>query len=198
MNSDVLAPGFADPVFDSQRRFRALLHAMAHPGSVVTLPRQTEAPAPLAPATAALCLTLVDFETPLWLDDAVAAEGAASDYLRFHCGCPPAQEPASARFAVIGAPDLMPSLTAFDPGVDEYPDRSATLILQVAELAEGRGRHLTGPGIEREARLQVDGLPDGFWREWRDNNALYPLGVDVVFAAETRIAALPRSTRVEE
>ena len=41
------------------------------------------APAPLDPATAAVLLTLVDNETPLWLDPAVAA---ARDWLAFHCG----------------------------------------------------------------------------------------------------------------
>ena len=60
--------GLADPVFDSQKIFRAVLDATSHPGRVVSVPLPVEPPAPLRPATASLCLALVDLDTPLWLD----------------------------------------------------------------------------------------------------------------------------------
>src|SRR3546814_8636166 len=61
-------PGLADPVHDSQRLFRGLLTALAHPGRAVTLSGAPEGPLPLDPATTAAALTLLDGETPLWLD----------------------------------------------------------------------------------------------------------------------------------
>lgn len=189
-----LPPGFADPVVDAQRAFRAVLDAMAHPGRVVTL-TALSAPAPLEAAAAAVCLALLDYDTPLWLDPAAATAEVVA-FLRFHCGAPLVEAPAAARFAVIADAARQPSLEAFDPGGDERPDLSATLLLQVAGLAAGRGARLTGPGIEGEARLEVSGAPD-LWPALRANAARFPRGVDVVLCSGARLAALPRTTRVE-
>jgi alpha-D-ribose 1-methylphosphonate 5-triphosphate synthase subunit PhnH len=192
---DPLAPGFAEPVLDSQRTFRAVLEAMARPGTVCTLDRLPAAPAPLGSAAAAVCLALVDLDTPLWLDPAAAG---ASAYLRFHCGCPVVGAPGAAAFALIAGTDRLPPLDRFAAGSQEYPDRSATLVLQVAGLVQGEGRRLTGPGIDGEARLRVDGLDDAFWPAWAENRARFPLGFDAVLAAGDRLAALPRTVRIDD
>jgi alpha-D-ribose 1-methylphosphonate 5-triphosphate synthase subunit PhnH len=189
-----MRPGLADPVRDSQAVFRALLDAMAHPGRIVDVPGPCPVPARIDPAAAAVALSLVDFETPLWLD---TDDAELLAYLRFHCGCPIVAEPGEARFAIVTGAGAMPRLAAFDAGSDLFPDHSATLILQVPALAAGRGRRLAGPGIAGEARLDVTGLPASFWPDWADNHASFPRGVDVVLSAGTVIAALPRTTRVE-
>lgn len=189
-----MAPGFTNPVFDSQRMFRHLLEAMSYPGRIVAVGALASAPAPLSPAAAAACLSLVDYETPVWLD---AATQPARDWLRFHCGCPVIADPAKARFAVAAdAASLLP-LSAFDPGTDEYPDRSTTLIVEVAGLGSDGGLHLTGPGIRDETRLTVDGLPARVWDQWRENRVLFPGGVDLILTCGDRLAALPRTVKVE-
>ncbi|WP_374444334.1 phosphonate C-P lyase system protein PhnH [Stella sp.] len=192
------APGFADPVADSQRTFRALLDAIARPGTVARVGAAVAAPAPLSPAAAASLLTLVDFETPLWLDPAARAP-EVDTWLRFHCGAPLVPDAAQARFALVAGPAtaLLP-LDRFPAGDDAYPDRSATLIVLVADLRPGSGWRLTGPGIEDEARLAVDGLPAGFAAAWAANRALFPRGIDLFLAAGDRVAALPRTVRIEE
>jgi alpha-D-ribose 1-methylphosphonate 5-triphosphate synthase subunit PhnH len=195
--ASALAPGFADPVHDAQRVFRAVLDAMAHPGRIATLPIDLEAPAPLSPGAAAVCLALLDFETRLWLQPE-AASPAVLDYLRFHCGCPAARHTLEAQFALIADARTMPPLPAFSAGEPEYPDRAATLIVQVERLTDTGGARLRGPGIAAgPARLQVTGLPADFWVQRIDAQADYPLGVDILFVAGWRLAALPRSTRVE-
>lgn len=191
-----MLPGFADPVLDSQRAFRALLDAMDHPGRVVDVPGSETAPDPLHPATAAVCLTLADFETPLWLD-ARASTLETLAYLRFHCGCRLVDAPGQARFGLISEPGSMPRLSAFELGSDEFPERSTTLLVQVEGLTAGRGRRLTGPGIRIETRLEARGLPDAFWQDLRHNHALFPRGVDALLTAGRQLAALPRTTAVE-
>ena len=190
-----ISPGFADPAIDSQRVFRAMLEAMARPGTIVDVPAAVEAPAPLDAATAALLLMLVDHDTPVWFDPA-AGSAAALAWVRFHCGSPVAAAPEGAAFAVIADPVAMPPLGAFHAGSDEYPDRSATLIVQVPSLAAGAPWRLEGPGIRDHAVLAVAGIPPVFTDWVRANHDLFPRGVDLVFASGTRIAALPRSTRL--
>ena len=190
-----LLPGFSNPVLDSQRIFRAVLGAMTHPGRIFRLHTGLDVPSPLYPATGAVALVLLDYETPLWTDLPFDSEGVA--WLRFHCGCPQVEEAAAGRFALItGDPNRMP-LGRFYPGTDEAPGDSCTLIIQVGRLAFGTGRKLTGPGIEKEHSLEVEGLPEEFWTGWRANHSQYPLGVDVILTAGEELAALPRTTRVE-
>ncbi len=188
--------GFAAPVLDSQRVFRRVLEAMAHPGRVVVIDAAADAPAPLAPASAAVCLALLDFETPLWLD-AAARSAEAVEWLRFHCGVPVVDAPGAAHFALVAAPASMPALESFDAGTDEMPHRSATLVLQVEALTPGAGPRLAGPGIATTARLDVTGPPGDFWDLVRANAARFPRGVDFVLTTGTRLAALPRTVRVE-
>lgn len=187
--------GLADPVLDAQGIFRSVLDALAHPGRVVTLRSAVEPPGPLEPATAAICLTLLDFETPLWLDPA-ARSPEVLDYLRFHCGVPICEAPGDAAFAVLTDSLLLPPLGSFQAGSDEYPDRSTTVIIQAGGITEGIGRRLTGPGIDGEARLTLEGVSGRIWAMLRENHTLFPRGVDVLFTHGARLVGLPRSTRV--
>ena len=91
----------------------------------------------------------------------------------------------------------MPALDRFDPGTDECPDRSATVIVQARTLAAGAGRRLTGPGIVSDVLLDADGLPARFWDGLRANHERFPRGVDVLLTAGASLVALPRTTRVE-
>ncbi|HKZ04001.1 MAG TPA: phosphonate C-P lyase system protein PhnH [Methylomirabilota bacterium] len=190
-----LRAGLVDPVLDAQRVFRGVLDAMAHPGRVVALAGTPQPPAPLGPGAAAICLTLLDYETPLWVAPA-ARVAEVLDYLRFHCGAPIVGDPADAAFAVVPAGEL-PPLEAFAQGSDAYPDRSATLIVEVAGLAGGTGRRLRGPGIDGERRLHVRGAPERLWSMLVENHARFPRGVDLLLVAGAAVVALPRTTLVE-
>jgi alpha-D-ribose 1-methylphosphonate 5-triphosphate synthase subunit PhnH len=100
-------------------------------------------------------------------------------------------------FALVIEPLALPPLSAFNIGTDEFPDRSATLILEVAALQEGFGARLSGPGI-RDRHLRVGGLPEQFWTERVELQELFPRGLDVVLTCGDRLAALPRTTRRED
>jgi alpha-D-ribose 1-methylphosphonate 5-triphosphate synthase subunit PhnH len=192
MSSSIALPGFADPVGEAQATFRAVLDAMARPGRLHQAGERLIAPSPLANATAAVLLTLIDNETPLWLDDAAAE---ARDWLAFHCGAEIADAPGNAAFALALS---LPDLTAFAPGSHEAPESSATLILQIAELGTGTRYRLAGPGLREPALLAARGLPAEFVEVWQQNHGLYPRGVDIVLCAGTTLTALPRSVSIEE
>jgi len=192
-----MLPGFADPTLDSQRIFRSVLEALSRPGRIVDVPAAMQPPAPLHPATAAVCLTLLDFDTPLWLDDA-AARPAVVEWLKFHCSMPLVTEPETAHFALVADGERMPALGVFDAGTAEHPERSATVIVQVRALIGGTGRSLRGPGIADQVHLDVTGVPGPFWTWVSDNHALFPRGVDLIMSAGQVIASLPRATRVED
>ena len=182
-------PGFADPVGCAQASFRAVLDAMAEPGRIVAVGRSLDPPAPLDPATAAILLTLVDGETPLWLDPAAAA---AQDWITFHCGAPAASPEAAAFALALGLPDL----AAFAAGTHEEPERGATLIVQLPALGHGRPWQLRGPGLKSTATLHATGLPEDFAAQWAANAARYPRGIDLVLCAGASVAALPRTVAV--
>jgi alpha-D-ribose 1-methylphosphonate 5-triphosphate synthase subunit PhnH len=184
-------PGFADPVLDSQACFRAVLDAMARPGTRRAAGVGLTPPPPLQKAAAAVLLTLVDAETPLHVAPNFAP---AQDWIGFHCGAVAAASPGAAAFILA---DTLPDLAALPAGSDEQPDTSATLILQVSALGSGRQLRLSGPGLQVPATLEVTGLPDNFAALWAANHALYPRGIDILLCSGTTLAALPRSVRVE-
>ncbi|MDP3547454.1 MAG: phosphonate C-P lyase system protein PhnH, partial [Phreatobacter sp.] len=132
-----IALAFADPVHDAQQTFRAVMNAMARPGTIHAVPGLAAAPAPLLPVAAAVAVALADYETPLWLDASLAAAPDVASYLTFHTGARIVAAPAQAAFALIADPAALPDSVDFALGTDVYPDRSTTLILQVQSLATG-------------------------------------------------------------
>lgn len=198
MTTDTLiGPGFSDPVFQSQGAFRALLAALAEPGTRQRITGAIVPPEGLHAATATALLTLADYETPIWLPAALR-DGAAGAWLRFHCGAALVSEPGRAAFAVIDGGSPQPALSAFDAGSDQFPDRSTTLIVQCSALEGGEAVTLTGPGIATSRVIAPVGLRSGFWTEVAANNAAYPLGVDLLLSHGDAVLGLPRSTRIGE
>jgi alpha-D-ribose 1-methylphosphonate 5-triphosphate synthase subunit PhnH len=192
----MMLPAFSQPVFDSQRTFRELLQAMARPAVPRALPVLPPAPAPVSPEAMAILLTLCDATTSVWLqqpDDDVIR------HLRFHAGIKLVDKPQEADFALITDPVSMPPLDVFARGDLRYPDRSASVIIQVAALSpspahNGRSR-FEGPGIRSTEALAIDGLPTHFWQQRAALAAQLPLGIDLYFVAAQQVVGLPRTTR---
>ncbi|RUU01599.1 phosphonate C-P lyase system protein PhnH [Mesorhizobium sp. USDA-HM6] len=189
--------GFADPVFNAQAVFRAIMDAMARPGTVQTLPPLAHPPAPLSATGGAVALSLCDNDTPIWLDPRLQAEASVKAWLGFHTGAPLANTPADSHFALIANPAEMAALDSFSQGTQEYPDRSTTLILLVDDLASGTPLLLEGPGIEKAAMIAPTSMPRHFVEQWKQNNQRFPRGVDIILAAPGSLACLPRTTRIK-
>ena len=193
---DVIDGGFAAPVFNAQTVFRAVMDAMARPGTVQQVAGLAQPPAPLAATAGAVALTLCDHDSPLWLDAGLQVS-AAKSWLAFHTGAPLAATPADAHFALVANPASLISLENFAQGTQEYPDRSTTLILQVDSLTDGTPLHLEGPGIETTDSIAPTPLPRHFVEQWKQNGARFPRGVDVILAAPGAVACLPRTVRIK-
>ena len=188
--------GFADQARDSARAFRLMLDAMARPGRILVIEAALDAPAPLLTSAAAICLTLCDYDTPLWLDESLR-QNQVLDYLRFQTGAAIETDMNRASFLLCTPGSASEALATASRGTAEYPDASATLIVQVPSLATGDKLILIGPGIDGEADFRTLSLDERFWEAMEDNHQLFPLGVDVFFAAPAEIAGLPRSTHIK-
>jgi alpha-D-ribose 1-methylphosphonate 5-triphosphate synthase subunit PhnH len=195
MNLADVGRGFDDVALGSQAVFRQALTALSRPGEIVDVSTDAETPAGLHPAASALLLALLDQDTRLWLAPSLA-DGPAAAYLRFHTGCVLVERAADAAFALVGTPNELPPLAAFARGSEEYPERSATVIVQVSDLSGERGWTLTGPGIDGRATLGAAGLGASFIAEWDANRRAFPCGIDVFFTCGALLAGLPRTARI--
>lgn len=189
-----LAAGFADPVHDAQRSFTAVMRAMAEPGLPVPLASDLDPPAPLSREAAACALALLDYETPVFLDATLSAAPAVAAFLRFHTGAPVVDDPAAARFAFIADAAALPDFGAFAQGEPDYPDRSATLIVQVSDFGTG-AIVLEGPGIKGRRSFSAAPLPSDLPARLAANRALYPLGIDLILTAPGGVLGLPRTVK---
>lgn len=186
MDSTVLTGGFAQAAQDAAQAFRAIMQSTARPGSIHTITGATP-PAPLSQAAGTVVLTLCDQETPLHLAGAADC-GAVRDWITFHTSAPFVAAD-QAMFAVGTWADLQP-LDRFALGEAEYPDRSATLIVEMDQITP-QGATLRGPGIKDTASLSLPEVA-----AFQANRKLFPLGLDFIFTAGDQMAALPRSTEV--
>lgn len=195
IHASAYAGAFSEPVFQSQAVFRALMDAMARPGTITPLGASAMPPSPLGAGSGAIALTLCDDGTPVWLSPALAASSVPA-WLSFHTGAPLTEVKPEARFVFVEAGGIVPGFDQFALGTQEYPDRSATLVLEIGSLEGGSEFVATGPGIKDEAIIAPTGLPDIFLTLWTENRALFPRGVDLVLVAGTNILCLPRTTKL--
>jgi alpha-D-ribose 1-methylphosphonate 5-triphosphate synthase subunit PhnH len=192
-----LPAGFADKVLSAQSTFRAVMDAMARPGSIQRIAAAAGTPRSMMRGTAAIALTLFDHDTPVWLDGAMSATPDVAKWLKFHTSAPVITDSSVASFALVGDPKNLPPFDRFALGSNEYPDRSTTLILQVDSLTQGPAVKLRGPGIDGSATLGAAIAPDDLLGRLAANAALFPRGVDLMLVHDDAIVAVPRTTRLE-
>ncbi|ATF19545.1 phosphonate C-P lyase system protein PhnH [Phaeobacter gallaeciensis] len=178
--------GFTAPPIQSAKAFRAAMTAMARPGEIKDITGTTP-PEGLSVAAGCLLLTLCDPDTSLYLASDVDRP-AVRDWITFHTGAPFVR-PEQADFAIGGWSALTP-LDRYRIGTSEYPDRSATLIVELPSFNTPNAE-LRGPGIKASTEIW---LPD--IGPFQANSMLFPLGFDTYFTAGSRICALPRSSQI--
>ena len=121
-DTDFLSGGLTDPVIAGQSAFRAIMQAMAEPGTVQAI---TDCPTPpngSSRTMAAIATTLCDAATPIWLDPALAHNPQVVKWLALHTGAPVTADSGTAMFAFVSDTSSMPSLDRFAQGTDTYPN----------------------------------------------------------------------------
>lgn len=190
-----VADGFSSPPQDAQVAYRALLQAMSRPGLRVGVDGHSGLEN-VAPSAAATLLTLLDFDTVLYLDAGLST-GPLEGWIRFHTGCRITDQLGEADFALFKGVPTADQFREARQGDPKYPDQSATFIVQVPSLSGGQSVTLRGPGIDKEVQVAAEGLDDKFWEAWRNNAAQFPLGIDVMVCSGADMIGLPRSSRPE-
>ena len=186
MDSQSLEGGFSNAPQQSAQASRKIMNVMARPGIIEEL-SIAKPPAPLSAAAGTLLLTLCDAQTPVYLAGKYDCQ-PVRDWVTFHCNAP-IGDAQNCMFA-IGAWEELKPLDLYPLGNPEYPDRSATLIVEHDKLTN-EGYDLQGPGIKDKHQLS---LPET--EAFQKNALLFPQGLDFYFTCEDKIAALPRTTKV--
>lgn len=191
----MISKGFDSDIFDSQTVFRQVLCAMANPGTIMDIDVDISPPENLYPASGAILLTLLDFETPFWSD----IENASSQiqWLRFHTGAPYTRLKQNALFALYIDYDNLENPSLFNPGTINSPDLSTTLIVQTRGVDDTGRIKLTGPGIKNQTFLKIRGVKDSFIQKRSELYETNPLGVDMIFVCDKTFVAIPRTTKME-
>jgi alpha-D-ribose 1-methylphosphonate 5-triphosphate synthase subunit PhnH len=173
-----------DPVHDTRRTFDGLLEAMSRPGTVQSVPD---------PADHAVVATLVDHEVTVATDDDYLEDTLSGQGRLEHA--PPAKAD------VVHAPHQAGwDVRECKRGTLIEPSEGATVIYRVESLTadgdDGTSVTLSGPGVDGTRRLSMS-LPESELSALTTAQADYPRGIDAVFAAADRVAAVPRSVTME-
>ncbi len=188
---------FGEIALQSASDFRLIMEAMSRPGKVMNFDEIHESTGTMNAGSSMVAMTLCDHETPVWLDDELSTK-EVKEFVRFNCSSPITTDPGGIQFGFFSKPPSNEELERFPLGTPAYPDRSATLVIQIDGLSEGSGVVLGGPGIKTIHKLNANGLEKSFWNWWQQNNMRFPLGIDVILTTDTSIAALPRTVHVME
>jgi alpha-D-ribose 1-methylphosphonate 5-triphosphate synthase subunit PhnH len=194
----VLDGGFADPVMQSQTAFRAIMDALANPGTAQNLVTPHSTGGSIRAELVSVMLTLADHDTSIWVDDPLRGDADILDFINFHTGAPVVREPGRAVFAFATGAEHLPRLDQFNLGTQEYPDRSTTIVLAVPSLTGGATLITRGPGIKDHGHISPAGLPEDFVAQWVGNRELFPRGIDLLLVAPGQVMGLPRTTRIAE
>jgi alpha-D-ribose 1-methylphosphonate 5-triphosphate synthase subunit PhnH len=170
----------------AQRAFRAVLDALARPGTTASLPSVDGVPAALLPV-----LALADLDTPVcvlgdspggdWADALTTATSAPTGPL------------AAARLVAALRPLETGELAGVRAGDAAAPEDAALVSLAVPGLDGGPSLRLSGPGIPGTRTIAPRGLPADL-AATRAATA-FPAGADLLLVTpDGQVLGLPRST----
>ena len=188
-----------DIVFDAQQHFRLLLDSMSRPGKINTFP-------------------IVDILPPEGLNQASALTGFAllNPDVTYYIAGDNSEDIAG--YMLVNTSSQQEDISVADyiflpegyyaddiysarTGTPTYPEDSATLIASVRLISEQPHEGsvaitLKGPGVNGQAGVFVDGISSGLLDIIKEQNAEYPLGIDLIITdRDNHILCIPRSNK---
>jgi alpha-D-ribose 1-methylphosphonate 5-triphosphate synthase subunit PhnH len=188
---------------DSQQVFRAVLEALARPGTAMALP-----PTPLrklAPAVLPV-FALSDLGTGVCLLENEIQHSSGTGEFQYWADAvatatsAPLWPAELARLVAALRPVTDDEVRSFCRGTPEAPEDAALVARAAAAVAGGPRRwRLSGPGIANAVTLAPRGLPASFVAARATAVAGYPAGIDVLLVTDDgRVVGLPRTTTITE
>jgi alpha-D-ribose 1-methylphosphonate 5-triphosphate synthase subunit PhnH len=176
-----------------------VLDAMAHPGKIYQLKDfDFESPSALSNASAVIAFALLNSDASFH----TLGTSHISDYLALNTGA--VEETfEKADFVFIQGNSNAEFLFKLKHGTLSYPENSATVLIEVAEISKFYLDGCTeiifrGPGVEFENKVFVRGLNSEILEAVKEINFEFPLGIDLIFCDKNnQIVGLPRSNNFD-
>jgi alpha-D-ribose 1-methylphosphonate 5-triphosphate synthase subunit PhnH len=201
-NLSSIPAGFGNESHSSQQIFRSALKALSYPGRLLELQHDASTPKGVNSVVAGMLLALLDSETSLWCTNSKSLN-LATEWLNFHTDCVVLDTPEKADFLWVEHIHDLPHFETLKRGTNQYPDRSATCIIEVPKLSEKTSPfyQLKGPGIQSQENLFIQGWQQKeylmFFDFWNTNAQHFPCGVDVYMSDSSHLLGLPRTTQLK-
>ena len=184
--------GFKNKTFESQEAFHLILQATANPGKKVKFMNHNYSQKDLHISSVNIIFTLLDLDTNVFIQS--AQENIISNFIKLHTGSPITKNKIESDFAIITHGDL--DFDSFNDGLDQYPDKSTTLIIQIQSMSEGEDFVLSGPGIKISNQITLRGIPHNFKEKINSNSSKFPRGVDIFLTCNDELISLPRTIKI--
>ncbi|KGA99035.1 hypothetical protein AJ85_15055 [Alkalihalobacillus alcalophilus ATCC 27647 = CGMCC 1.3604] len=194
-----------DEVHDLQRVFREILKGMSRPGTITNVLQddsnsdQHQEQYPCALPMWLTLLTLLDSEVcySVLADNVEEIKNKISAYTLAKF-----TDVKQADFIIVlkesDEVDVKQALQQCKIGTLVDPQQAATWIFEVEVISSEPQLQLKGPGIKAVQNLQVKGVTN-MWGERLERVKEYPLGIEMIFAAQNGdLVCIPRTTKVEK
>jgi alpha-D-ribose 1-methylphosphonate 5-triphosphate synthase subunit PhnH len=169
---------------------------MARPGKVNNIGEiNIQSPENLHPASALVAFALLNSDVAFFTNKNSAE---LSEYLTVNTNARPTTI-SGADFVFIDGNDDGQVLYETNVGVLEYPEKSATVIIDVDNIYDVPKDQtheiiLQGPGVDVEKRVYVRNISANILQALKEQNSEYPLGIDVILTdSEGHIMCIPRN-----
>lgn len=183
-------------VFDAQTHFRIILDSMARPGKVNNIGEiKIQSPEKLNTTSALVGFALLNSDVTFYTNN---NSSEISEYFIVNTNSKFATIE-HADFVFINGTDDGQILLETNAGVLEYPEKSATVIIDVDNIYDVPKDQtheiiLQGPGVDGEKRVYVRNISASILESMKEQNSEYPLGIDVILTdREGNIMCIPRS-----